>query len=79
MAANGNSVVIKVYTTTDDGGKVTNWYKSNLPAVWKNAILTSDGKTTGTFSNEMSDGDQSVIVTSDGTTTRIQLATKHGK
>jgi hypothetical protein len=79
MASNGNSVVIKVYTTNDDGAKVTNWYKSNLPSAWKNEILSSDGKTTGTFSNEMSDGDQSVIVTPDGTNTRIQLATKHGK
>ena len=79
MSSNGNSVVIKVYTTNDDAGKVTNWYKSNLPAAWKNAILSSDGKTTGTFSNELSDGDQSVIVTTQDTNTRIQLATKHGK
>lgn len=79
MSSNGNSVVIKVYATNDDAGKVTNWYKSNLPAAWKNAILSSDGKTTGTFSNELSDGDQSVIVTTQDTNTRIQLATKHGK
>jgi len=79
MSSNGNSVVIKVYTTNDDAGKVTNWYKSNLPAAWKNAILSSDGKTSGTFANEMSDGDQSVIVTTQDTNTRIQLATKHGK
>ena len=80
MSANGNSVLIRVYETKDDAGKVANWYKSNLPAAWKNSILTSDNKTAATFSNEMSDGDQSVLITTqDGVTTRIQLATKHGK
>lgn len=80
MSASGNSVLIKVYETKDDAGKVANWYKSNLPSAWKNSILTSDNKTAATFSNEMSDGDQSVLITTqDGVTTRIQLATKHGK
>jgi hypothetical protein len=80
MSANGGSVTIKVYTTSDDAKKVADWYKSQLPSSWKGGVLTSGDKTIGTFSNETGDGDQSVIVANqDDKTTRIQLATKHGK
>ena len=79
-SGNGTSMTMKVYTTTDDARKVAEWYKSHLPASWKNSIITVGGKTGGTFIDEHADGDQSVIVTNvDDTTTRIQLTTKHGK
>jgi ABC-type oligopeptide transport system substrate-binding subunit len=80
MSADGSSVAMKVYTSRDDAKTVADWYKSHLPAAWKNGVLTADNKTIGTFTSEMSDGDQSIIVaTQDDKTTRIQLATKHGK
>jgi hypothetical protein len=80
MSANGTSVAMKVYTSPDDAKTIADWYKSHLPAAWKNGVLTADHKTIGTFTNEMSDGDQSIIVaTQDDKATRIQLATKHGK
>jgi len=80
MSANGTSVAMKVYTSKDDAKAIADWYKAQLPAAWKNVVLTTESKTIGTFSNEMSDGDQSIIVsTQDDKTTRIQLATKHGK
>jgi hypothetical protein len=76
----GTSVTMHVYTTKDDARKVSEWYKSHLPASWKNSIITVGGKTGGTFVNEHADGDQSVIVANmDETTTKIQLTTKHGK
>lgn len=76
----GTSVTMHVYTTKDDARKVSEWYKSHLPASWKNSIITVGGKTGGTFVDEHPDGDQSVIVANmDETTTRIQLTTKHGK
>ena len=79
-AANGTSVTMHVYTTKDDAKKVSEWYKSHLPASWKNSIITVGGKTGGTFVDEHADGDQSVIVANtDETTTRIQATTKHGK
>ncbi|HEY4441045.1 MAG TPA: hypothetical protein VGN14_11370, partial [Candidatus Elarobacter sp.] len=80
MSQNGQSLAIKVYDAKDDAKTVSDWYKSHLPAAWKNGIVTSDNKTVGTYANEMSDGAQTVIVaTQDATTTRIQLSTKHGK
>jgi hypothetical protein len=80
MSANGGSVAVKVYTTGDDAKKVTDWYKSHLPAAWKNMVVGSDKATMGTFVNETGDGDQTVLVASqDDHTTRIQLTTKHGK
>jgi hypothetical protein len=80
MSANGSSVAMKVYTSKDDAKTVAEWYKSHLPAAWKNGVITADNKTIGTFTTEMPDGDQSIIVaTQDDKTTRIQLATKHGK
>ncbi len=80
MSSNGTSVAMKVYTTKDDPKSVSDWYKSHLPASWKNGILTAGGKTVGTFANERTDGDQSVIVSNqDDGTSRIQLTTKHGK
>ena len=79
-SGNGTSVTMHVYTTKDDARKVSEWYKSHLPASWKNSIITVGGKTGGTFVDEHADGDQSVIVANtDDTTTRIQLTTKHGK
>src|ERR1700681_623709 len=79
-SGNGTSVTMHVYTTKDDARKVSEWYKSHLPASWKNSIITMGGKTGGTFVDEHADGDQSVIVANmDETTTRIQLTTKHGK
>ena len=72
-SGNGTSVTMHVYTTKDDAKKVSEWYKSHLPASWKNSIITVGGKTGGTFVDEHSDGDQSVIVANmDETTTRIQ-------
>jgi hypothetical protein len=80
LSANGTSGQITIYTTKDDGKTVSEWYKTHLPANWKNAIMTTNDKTLGTFSNEGSEGDQSVIVNdAQGGVTRIQLATKHGK
>jgi hypothetical protein len=77
---NATSVTMHVYTTKDDPKKVSEWYKSHLPAAWKNSIITVGGKTAGTFVDEHKDGDQSVIVANtDETTTRIQATTKHGK
>ena len=79
-SGNGTSVTMHVYTTKDDAKKVSEWYKSHLPASWKSSIITVGGKTGGTFVDEHSDGDQSVIVANmDETTTRIQATTKHGK
>jgi hypothetical protein len=79
-SGNGTSVTMRVYTTKDDAKKVSEWYKSHLPASWKNSIITVGGKTGGTFVDEHADGDQSVIVANvDETSTRIQLTTKHGK
>ncbi|MDQ6942799.1 MAG: hypothetical protein M3169_09860 [Candidatus Eremiobacteraeota bacterium] len=79
-SGNGTSVTMHVYTTKDDARKVSEWYKSHLPASWKSSIITVGGKTGGTFVDEHADGDQSVIVANtDETTTRIQLTTKHGK
>ncbi|HWT07093.1 MAG TPA: hypothetical protein VN224_15115 [Xanthomonadales bacterium] len=79
-SGNGTSVTMKVYTTKDDAKRVSEWYKSHLPASWKNSIITVGGKTGGTFVDEHADGDQSVIVANtDETTTRIQMTTKHGK
>jgi hypothetical protein len=79
-SANGTSVTMHVYTTKDDARKVSEWYKSHLPASWKSSIITVGGKTGGTFVDEHTDGDQSVIVANmDETTTRIQATTKHGK
>lgn len=79
-SSNGTSVTMHVYTTKDDPKKVSEWYKSHLPASWKSSIITVGGKTGGTFVDEHSDGDQSVIVANmDETTTRIQATTKHGK
>jgi hypothetical protein len=79
-SGNGTSVTMNVYTTKDDAKKVSEWYKSHLPASWKNSIITVGGKTGGTFVDEHADGDQSVIVANtDETTTRIQTTTKHGK
>ena len=80
MSANGTSIVMKVYASKDDSKKIIDWYKSQLPASWKNFALSSGDKTTGTFSSEGSDGDQSIIIsTQDDRTTRIQETTKHGK
>jgi hypothetical protein len=80
VASNGSSVVIKVYSTKDDTKHVIDWYKSHLPASWKNFQLSSGDKTTGSFTNEGSDGDQTVLIaTQDDKTSRIQLSTKHGK
>ena len=80
ISTNTGSIAMKSYTTADDAKKVADWYKSHLPAAFKNAILTSDNKTNATFVNEHTDGDQSVLITTtDGSTTRIQLTTKHGK
>jgi hypothetical protein len=71
---------MKVFTSKDDAKKVAEWYKSHLPASWKNSIMTVGGKTAGTFVDEHADGDQSVLVTNqDDGTSRIQLTTKHGK
>ncbi|HYW52579.1 MAG TPA: hypothetical protein VE826_01350 [Dongiaceae bacterium] len=79
-SGNGTSVTMHVYTTKDDAKKVSEWYKSHLPASWKSSIITMGGKTGGTFVDEHKDGDQSVIVANtDETTTRIQATTKHGK
>jgi hypothetical protein len=79
-SGNGTSVTMHVYTTKDDPKKVSEWYKTHLPASWKNSIITVGGKTGGTFVDEHADGDQSVIVANaDDTTTRIQMTTKHGK
>ena len=79
-SGNGTSVTMHVYTTKDDARKVSEWYKSHLPASWKSSIITVGGKTGGTFVDEHADGDQSVIVANmDDTTTRIQATTKHGK
>jgi hypothetical protein len=79
-SGNGTSVTMHIYTTKDDARKVSEWYKSHLPASWKSSIITVGGKTGGTFVDEHADGDQSVIVANaDETTTRIQLTTKHGK
>ncbi|HEV2642138.1 MAG TPA: hypothetical protein VGT98_05505 [Candidatus Elarobacter sp.] len=79
-SGNGTSIAMKVYTSKDDAKTVSEWYKSHLPASWKNSIITVGGQTGGTFVDEHADGDQSVLVTnqSDGTS-RIQLTTKHGK
>jgi hypothetical protein len=80
MSANGSSVAIKAYSTKDDTKRVIDWYKSHLPASWKNFQLSSGDKTTGSFSNEGTDGDQTVLIaTQDDKTTRVQLSTKHGK
>jgi hypothetical protein len=80
MSSNGVAVTVKIYTTGDDAKKVTDWYKSHLPAAWKNMVVGSDKATMGTFVNEAGDGDQTVVVASqDDHTTRIQLTTKHGK
>jgi hypothetical protein len=80
ISTNTGSIAMKSYTTSDDAKKVADWYKSRLPASFKNAILTSDNKTNATFVNEHTDGDQSVLITTtDGMSTRIQLTTKHGK
>ena len=79
ISTNTGSIAMKSYTTTDDAKKVADWYKSHLPASFKNAILTSDNKTNATFVNEHTDGDQSVLITSQDAGTRIQLTTKHGK
>ena len=79
-SGNGTSIAMKVYTSKDDAKRVAEWYKSHLPASWKNSIITVGGQTGGTFVDEHADGDQSVIVANfDETTTRIQLTTKHGK
>ena len=79
-SGNGSSVSMKVYTSKDDPKRVSEWYKSHLPASWKNSIITVGGKTGGTFADEHADGDQTVLVTSqDDGSSRIQLATKHGK
>jgi len=79
-SGNGTSVTMKVYTSKDDAKKVAEWYKSHLPASWKNSIMTVGGKTAGTFVDEHENGDQSVLVTNqDDGTSRIQLTTKHGK
>jgi hypothetical protein len=79
-SGNGSSVTMKVYTSKDDPKRVSEWYKSHLPASWKNGIITVGGKTNGTFADEHPDGDQSVLVTNqDDGSSRIQLATKHGK
>jgi hypothetical protein len=79
-SGNGTSVSMKVYTSKDDAKKVSDWYKSHLPASWKNSIMTVGGKTAGTFVDEHENGDQSVLVTNqDDGTSRIQLTTKHGK
>ncbi|HEY0381603.1 MAG TPA: hypothetical protein VGC72_05340 [Candidatus Elarobacter sp.] len=79
-SGNGTSVTMKVFTSKDDAKKVAEWYKSHLPASWKNSIMTVGGKTAGTFVDEHADGDQSVLVTNqDDGTSRIQLTTKHGK
>ena len=79
-SGNGSSVTMHVYTSKDDPKRVSEWYKSHLPASWKNGIITVGGKTNGTFAGEYADGDQSVLVTNqDDGSSRIQLATKHGK
>jgi hypothetical protein len=79
-SGNGSSVAMKVYTSKDDPKRVSEWYKSHLPASWKNSIITVGGKTGGTFADEHADGDQTVLVTSqDDGSSRIQAATKHGK
>jgi hypothetical protein len=79
-SGNGVSVTTKVYKSKDDAKRVSEWYKSHLPASWKNSIITVGGKTGGTFVDEHTDGDQSVMVTSDDDgSSRIQLTTKHGK
>ncbi|HTD37241.1 MAG TPA: hypothetical protein VK669_06995 [Candidatus Limnocylindrales bacterium] len=75
------SLSMQFYETKDDAKKVSDWYKAHLPASFKAAILTTNGKTIGTFVDEHPDGDQNIAVTSDMPpgTTRIQLTTKHGK
>ena len=79
-SGNGTSVAMKVYNSKDDAKRVSEWYKSHLPASWKNSIITVGGKTGGTFADEHADGDQTVMVTSqDDGSSRIQIATKHGK
>ena len=42
-SGNGTSVTMHVYTTKDDARKVSEWYKSHLPASWKNSIITMGG------------------------------------
>ena len=78
-SGNGVSVLLRIYSTSDDAQKVGAWYKAHLPANWKGGSMTAGGKTIATFSNEMPDGDQTVVVASDTNATRIQLSTKHGK
>ena len=78
--SNGSSVAMNIYQTKDDAKKVSEWYRSHLPASWKNTIMTVGGKTAGTFVDEHPDGDQSVVIATDTDgSTRIQLITKHGK
>jgi hypothetical protein len=80
MSAEGSSEAMKVYTSKADAKTVAEWYKSHLPAAWKNVVLTADNKTIGMFTSELADGDQNIVVaTQDDGTTRIQLGTKHGK
>jgi hypothetical protein len=80
VSANGGSLVVQVFSTKDDPIKVSDWYKTHLPASWKSGVMTSGQHTVGTFANDRTDGDQSVVVTNDDTgTTRIQFTTKHGK
>ncbi len=80
VTTNAGSVQMKSYMTKDDAKKVTDWYKSKLPASFKNTVMTVDSKTMGTFVDEHTDGDQSIIVTTtDDGSTRIQITTKHGK
>ena len=80
MTSGDGSLEMHVYATKDDTKTVAEWYKSHLPASWKNTVITANDKTVGTFVQEqIGVGDQSVMVGDNNGATRIQITTKKGK